>query len=90
MVNRYKPKNRPYRKYQHNVYPADRDNKGYYAGWKSGHEWSTPENSPIVIPASEICVPSKKRGKSTWKRFYRLFPHLKYRDKFKGVELKKI
>ena len=90
MAHQYKPKRRYFNKYKHNGYPADKDNKTYYAGWKSGLGWGTPENSPIVIPDADIRVPSKKRGKSTWKRFYRLFPHLKYRDTVNGVELKKI
>lgn len=37
-----------------------------------------------------IRVPSLKRSRATWKRFYELFPDAKGLDKFRGFKLKKI
>lgn len=40
--------------------------------------------------ANSIRVPSLKRSKSTWKRFYELFPEAKGLKTFRGCKLKKI
>jgi hypothetical protein len=93
MAHQFKNKSfSPRYKYKHNRKPADQDNKGYYAGWQGSSGWGTAED-PIYehhCPSWIIRVPSLKRGRSTWKRFYKLFPHLKYRDSDAGVKLKKI
>lgn len=39
---------------------------------------------------TSIRVPSLKRSKATWKRFYELFPEAKGRKTFRGCKLKKI
>ena len=39
---------------------------------------------------TSIRVPSLKRSKATWKRFYELFPEVKGLKKFRGFKLKKI
>lgn len=75
---------RRYYKYRYNGSPPRQDNKTYY----------TNRNYCFVkmeYPESfSLRVPSLKRGKSTWKRFYKLFPNLKYVDKVNGCKLKKI
>lgn len=80
-------------KYRYNRKPADRDNKGYYAGWRDAPKWDSVDNPSHKVFGCQswiIRVPSLKRGRSTWKRFYKLFPHLKYQDTCGGVPLKKI
>jgi len=92
MANKFKHKYPHSRyKYKHNRKPANQDNKGYYAGWKAAPSWATAED-PNEFPGYDwnIRVPSLKRGRSTWKRFYKLFPHLKYQDTCCGYPLKKI
>lgn len=75
---------RTWSKYHIPHIPARQDNKTYYSnGWAIRDDISTPEFQSLRIP-------SLKRGKSTWKRFYRLFPHLKGLDEFRGCPLKKI
>ena len=55
------------------------------------------DNQPFVYNTSgggsnknTIRVPSLKRSKKTWKRFYELFPTLKGKKTYKGIKLKKI
>lgn len=83
-----------YLKYKRMPKPVYKDNNGYYnnssdkdrhrvipdpADWHYGrHDWST------------IRIPSLRRGKSTWKRFFRLFPELRHTEKFRGCKIKKI
>ena len=75
-------------KYRHNGQPPRRDNKNYYS---SGCGASLiPETTDRWYDSSAIRVPSLKRSKSIWKRFYRLFPELKYRDSFLGHPLKNL
>jgi hypothetical protein len=85
---------RDYMKYKRMPKPPYKDNNGYFNNGRAG-------NSPRYIPDpmewhygmhrnDTIRIPSMKRGKSTWKRFYRLFPELRYRDTFRGQKLKKI
>lgn len=92
MANQFKNKSfSPRYKYKQNRKPADQDNKGYYAGWKGSFGWATTEDSNGFFGYTwNIRVPSLKRGRSTWKRFYKLFPHLKYQDTYCGSPLKKI
>lgn len=80
-------------KYRYNGQPPRQDNKNYYSG--RGKATNIPEHSDRWYAYhwhdySAIRVPSIKRGKSTWKRFYRLFPQLRYMDSFCGHPLKKI
>ena len=75
-------------KYRKNGKPPRQDNKHYYSSGRGIVD--IPEKTDRWYDYSAIRVPSMKRGKSTWKRFYRLFPHLKYKDSFCGTKLKKI
>lgn len=72
--------------------PEYKDNKGYYNG--SDRKCRRFEPEPPEIPGTHepfsIRVPSMKRGRSTWKRFYMLFPELRYTDTYRGHKLKKI
>ncbi len=79
---------REYGKYKRMPKPIRQDNKTYYSsGRHGGHD--TPDHwfSPY---SWDTRVPSLKRGRSTWKRFYKLFPKLKYMDTYMGNKLKKI
>jgi len=39
---------------------------------------------------NSIRVPSLKRSDRTWRNFYRLFPHLKGKDTYRGSKLRNI
>ena len=39
---------------------------------------------------NKVRYPSKKRSKSTWKKFYKLFPHLAEKDGWNGVTSKRM
>lgn len=85
---------RDYWKYKRMPKPVYKDNNGYFNN-SSGKDrprfvpdptdWHYGRHTPFSIR-----IPSLKRGKSTWKRFYRLFPELRYMDNYYGHKLKKI
>ena len=75
-------------KYRYNGQPPRKDNKNYYSSGRGAS--LIPETTDRWYDYSAIRVPSLKRGKSTWKKFYKLFPHLRYMDTFRGQKLKKI
>ena len=79
-------------KYRHNGRPPRQDNKTYYTNRRA--RYSRNENNAYTTIIGATCftirVPSLKRGRSTWKRFYRLFPGLKWVDSLDGHKLKKI
>lgn len=54
-----------------------RDNNGVYHSKKNKH------SSPSSFNRSKIRVPSLKRSKRTWKKFYELFPNLKDEESLK-------
>ena len=65
-------------KYRDNGKPPRQDNKTYFNGHGGNFNPKT------------IRVPSLKRSNSVWKRFYNLFPHLRWLDTYAGSKLKKI
>ena len=74
--------------------PVYKDNNGYF---NNGSSHDGPRYTPDPTEwyygmhrNDTIRIPSLKRGKSTWKRFYRLFPELRHMDTFRGQKLKKI
>lgn len=79
--------------------PVYKDNNGYFNNGSS-HDCPRYIPNPNIPDSTEwhygmyrvdtIRIPSLKRGKSTWKRFYQLFPELRYMDNFRGQKLKKI
>lgn len=54
-----------------------KDNNGVYHSKKNKHR------SPTSFNRSKIRVPSLKRSKRTWKKFYELFPSLKDEESLK-------
>lgn len=74
--------------YRKNCPPPRQDNKGYYSSGCAATD--PPEHPDRWYDGNTIRVPSMKRSRSTWKRFYKLFPHLRYMDTFRGNHLKKI
>ena len=72
--------------------PVYKDNNGYF---NNGSSHDCPRYIPNPTEwhygmhrVDTIRIPSLKRGKSTWKRFYQLFPELRYMDNFRGRKLK--
>ena len=73
--------------------PVYKDNNGYFNNGLSHDGPDTPDPTEWhygMHRNDTIRIPSLKRGKSTWKRFYRLFPELRHMDTFRGQKLKKI
>lgn len=74
--------------------PVYKDNNGYFNNGSS-HDGLRYTPDPTewhygMHRNDTIRIPSLKHGKSTWKRFYRLFPELRHMDTFRGQKLKKI
>ena len=63
--------------------PPHQDNKTYYVNRNYCFE------NNLYPESCSIRVPSLKRSKSTWKRFYKLFPQYRYANTCRGYKLKK-
>ena len=66
-----------YGAYQKRIVHKDNQKFVYNSGNRTGHIFS-------------IRVPSLKRSKAIWKRFYELFPEAKGKKTFRGFKLKKV
>ena len=66
-----------YGTYQKRIVHKDNQKFVYNSGNDTGHRDS-------------IRVPSLKRSKATWKRFYELFPEAKGKKTFRGFKLRKL
>lgn len=72
--------------------------RGLYSKWRGYQKRIiNKDNQPFVYNSSggggnrnTIRIPSLKRSRKTWKRFYELFPILKGKKEYKGIKLKKI
>lgn len=79
-------------KYRKNGKPPRKDNKNYYNSkdCKDESRIYIGDADRYFFESASIRIPSIKRGKSTWKRFYKLFPKLKYMNSYYGTKLKKV